>query len=217
LTTALIANTDPHLDQRCTSDNCKTFDTAISPKHCKTCWDTADAITNYNSWPARLTYTGSELVGVLQANPFELDGAAHTCVLQCKAGYYRPPYSDPLLQECLICSDNCKTCVTAEDNCTSCWQDAGITNADWVGSDTYTDQEVMHRHAASPFTHFASENRCILNCKDHYWSNDSSTYNKASDPLDQRCTSTNCKAWDYAANLASNTPDTCAQCWANAD
>jgi hypothetical protein len=34
LGTALIAGTDPHLDQRCTSDNCKTFDTAQNPKLC---------------------------------------------------------------------------------------------------------------------------------------------------------------------------------------
>ena len=169
------------------------------------------------SWPAKLTYTTAEMIGVLQTNPFELDAAAHTCVLQCKAGYFRPPYSDPLLQECVICSDNCKTCVTSAENCTSCWQDAGITDSSWVGSDTYTDQEVMHRHSTSPFTHDASDNTCILNCKDHYWSNDSSTYNTASDPLDQRCTSTNCKAWDYAASLTTNTPDTCSQCWSNTD
>jgi hypothetical protein len=117
LTTALIANTDPHLDQRCTSDNCKTFDPTQDPKHCKTCWTKDDAVTNYRSWPARLTYTSSEIAGILQDTPFVLDTSLHTCILQCKDGYYKPPYSDPLLQECLVCGDNCKTCQTSADNC----------------------------------------------------------------------------------------------------
>jgi len=125
----------------------------------------------------------------------------HTCILQCKSGYYRPPYSDPLHQECLICSDNCKTCSESAENCTSCWQDAGIIDHEaWVGNDTYSQQEIMYRHSTVPFSHDTETKRCILNCKDAFWSNDNSIFNKAIDPLDQRCTSNNCKSWDYQSN-----------------
>ena len=85
LTTALIANTDPHLDQRCTSDNCKTFDTAISPKHCMTCWTQAD-IATYSTWLGKQTYAETEVTGRLEALPFKLEN--NICLLTCATGYW---------------------------------------------------------------------------------------------------------------------------------
>ena len=59
---ALIDATDPELDQRCTSDNCRKFDVTQSAKHCTECWDTADMAT-YSAWIGRGSYTEAEVAG----------------------------------------------------------------------------------------------------------------------------------------------------------
>jgi hypothetical protein len=54
------------------------------------------------------------------------------------------------------------------------------------------------RDTAGPFVANAS-NQCELFCfAAHYWTNTNSVYNKALTPIDQRCTSANCKHWNYA-------------------
>jgi hypothetical protein len=70
-----------------------------------------------------------------------------------------------------------------------------MDDAAWRGSDTYTQQEHLHKRGIQPWLLDGTE--CVLHCKDGYWSNEDSAHNKAADPLDQRCTSDNCKDWDY--------------------
>jgi hypothetical protein len=112
LGTALIASTDPHLDQRCSSDNCKTFDAGQNPKYCLTCWTQADMAT-YSTWLGKQTYAETEVAGRVLAQPFNLEN--NTCLLTCTTGYWANwgtgghliDSTDPAWdQRCT--SDNCK-------------------------------------------------------------------------------------------------------------
>jgi hypothetical protein len=158
LGTALIANTDPHLHQRCSSDNCKTFDTAISPKHCKTCWTQAD-MAAYSSWLGRGSYTEHEVSGRVFALPFNLEN--NMCALQCDAGYWAnlgttdhliSPTDAPRDQRCAF--DNCKQFDNTQSpkHCTECWNTADLaTYGLWLGRGSYLATEVAGRVSALPF------------------------------------------------------------------
>jgi hypothetical protein len=86
-----------------------------------------------------------------------------------------------------------------------------MDEAAWRGSDTYTQQEHLHKRGIQPWLLDGTE--CVLHCKDGYWSNEDSVHNKSADPLDQRCTSDNCKDWDYDLGSVSITPAPCKTCW----
>jgi len=56
---------------------------------------------------------------------------------------------------------------------------------------------------------------CEIQCKEGYWANTISYYNKSVDGNDQRCTYNNCKNWDYddITSVPRMTAKTCKLCW----
>ena len=79
----------------------------------------------------------------------------------------------------------------------------------------YTEQEIFGVNVETPFTLNDTTKFCEINCKTGFWSNINSSYNKADDGNDQRCTSNICKNWDYE-NLKQNDEDKyniCSECW----
>jgi hypothetical protein len=54
-----------------------------------------------------------------------------------------------------------------------------------------------------------------MQCLPDYWSNAKSTFGRASNGNDQRCTYNNCKNWDFAGGMTDN--KTCTVCWGTDD
>ena len=81
----LINLVEPAPDQRCSSDNCKTFNYNHSPDDCITCWNETD-MNVYSAWFARASYKEAGVSGRLQAEPFKLN--TDHCQLQCGAGFW---------------------------------------------------------------------------------------------------------------------------------
>jgi hypothetical protein len=87
----------------------------------------------------------------------------------------------------------------------------------WLASGSYKKQEVAARLVSSPFAYDSADKICVLQCRPDFWANKSSAWDAAADVFDQRCTSTNCKSWDYASNLDAHTSEVCTACWDTAD
>jgi hypothetical protein len=149
------------------------------------------------------------------------------CNLQCAAGYWANQAStyntasDALDQRCTW--HNCKNWdYNANDplrtakTCTLCWDHADISAyATWDAKDSYKDKELVGRDTAEPFRLHTGQ--CGLQCKLGFWSNWKSAYNSAPDALDQRCTSDNCKDWDYTSANSSDHAKKCTMCWDKLD
>jgi hypothetical protein len=219
------------LDQRCTSGNCKHWDYAAdnpfkTPRTCTVCWDFSE-ISSYGTWDGSPSYTQYEITGVATDIPFLLDAYTQTCELVCKVGYWSnwdsswDIKSNEWDQRCT--SDNCKRFDWAADKatepstkCTQCWADSDMSVGDWTKFDGYRSyfaQELIAREPSGSFTNVSGV--CHLNCKPGYWANMNSDYNTASTEYDQRCTSDNCRDWNYAGD--SDPPTTCTSCWRKAD
>ena len=216
-------------DQRCISDNCKTFNHASGSDiatRCTSCFAVIDMVP-FSGFPAFRSYFEQEIIPHDTAEPWTLVG--NICRLNCAAGYWSNFNSkahvklDLFDQRCT--SDNCKAWGHALNNpgqtakrCTECFDKADMEPyTSWDGKGSYTLYELAGRDIEAPWELDNNYLACKLTCLPKYWSNYSSKYNTASGPTDQRCTSTNCKDWDYASNLAINTSDICTACWADSD
>jgi hypothetical protein len=157
--------------------------------------------------------------------PYNLEN--DQCNLQCAPGYWANQAStyntasDALDQRCTW--HNCKNWdYNANDplrtakTCTLCWDHADISAyATWDAKSSYKDKELVGRDTAEPFRLHTGQ--CGLQCKLGFWSNWKSAYNSASDALDQRCTSDNCKDWDYTSANSSDHAKKCTMCWDKLD
>jgi hypothetical protein len=200
-------------DQRCTSNNCKNWDyNANSPqktaKICTQCWYGSD-IFPYRNWDGYKSYTEQEMIGFLKFLPFTHNYVTHQCELRCDPKYWSNWKSgvgqsaDEYDQRCT--SNNCKTwdysiSTATAKNCKTCWTEADIFTDynSWDAKNSYLQQELVGRLQTEPFKLDPISKKCDLQCQTTYWSNLNSKSGKAADELDQRCTSDNCKNWNYA-------------------
>jgi hypothetical protein len=213
-------------DQRCTFDNCKDWDYSTpgtTSQTCKTCWTKADLDT-YAEWDGRSSYTREELEGQIIEIPF-VKNTDNICELQCGSGYWSNAKStfgrasNGNDQRCTY--NNCKQwnfkVSGAKNNaCTECWNiDDIAAYSSWDVRSDYSLAEVLGMNQKTPFKIDNDTNQCQLQCADGYWSNFKSSFNRAANANDQRCTSDNCKDWDYFSG--TGLPTTCTRCWIYAD
>jgi hypothetical protein len=108
---ALINAVNPEHDQRCTSDNCKTFISAQNAGYCDACWPAAE-VNTYETWIGKSSYSQVQIAGKDASGPFLKHVATNSCQLQCDTGYWSyfnsnaSGSTDPLDQRCTW--DNCK-------------------------------------------------------------------------------------------------------------
>jgi hypothetical protein len=222
---------DAH-DQRCTYNNCKSWgyanaDLAKTAKTCTLCWTEPD-VSDWSNWDVSHAYSRASVFGRDASEPFRLN-TNKECELVCKAHYWSNlqattgnPAADFNDQKCT--STNCKlTDYTVSKNtgeeCTVCWDDDDIKVYNkWMGRSSYFEEETRNRLASQPFSLNSMTKKCELQCATNHWSNWKSQYKSAgNDQYDQRCTSDNCKTWDYAANSAVKNASTCTLCWDQPD
>jgi hypothetical protein len=174
----LIAAINSTLDQRCTSNNCKTMDSSQDPKWCLSCWEELD-VNPYGSWFGKGSYLPAETEGRDTAAPFLLDPVTHTCGLQCATGYWTNKGTDYINttdwqwhQRCT--SDNCKTFDTAKSPkwCLTCWIESDIDPyGSWLGKGSYLPTETVARDTSVPFLLDSATGICGLQCAATYWTN----------------------------------------------
>ena len=223
------AGAEPLMDQRCTDDNCKTWAHATAsglPSECQTCWDEND-IAGYGTWAARGSYTPQEIEF---RDGLGFENVENVCKLNCLPNYWSNwdsthlPAEPKRDQRCT--SYNCKAWAHDPPNvaktsnvCSECWDwSTDIDNYDtWDARSKYTKQEIAGAHKTTPFTIDPTTNICALQCAAGWWSNFGSTWNwgVTFEKLDQRCTSDNCKDWNYEDGVDPSTK--CSQCWKEAD
>lgn len=196
-------------DQRCISTNCKAFNYSINDytgAECTKCWAEVD-MASYPAWMGRSDYTQLEVANRMTDEPFRMNFNTQQCELQCAIGYWtnwgsaQSSAADIFDQRCI--SANCKNWIVAgsntADTCSDCWNESEIAAyATWDARHSYSLEAMAGRDTAGPFVTNASS-QCELFCyAAHYWTNANSVYNKAPTPIDQRCTSANCKDWNHA-------------------
>jgi hypothetical protein len=82
--------------------------------------------------------------------------------------------------------------------CSACWDDSDMTPySTWDGRGSYSEQEVTDRSPQNSFILEHQSSKCVLQCGLGFWSNYNSQFNKAANEYDQRCTSFNCKDWQW--------------------
>lgn len=231
------------------TDILDTFTRAIETKqvipkeeYCTLCWD-KDDVADYDNWGGKTVYTTDEVHGIHPDTPFSLhnnisvfDNGTNICEMQCKAEFWsnaRSSYNRLSFgndQRCTFgaCKnwdyDNIRDIGENVWNlCTECWGAGELSYyAGWDGKVGFTEEEVANAHEKEPFTRrYDGDTRghCELKCKSEFWSNYNSSFNKASDINDQRCTYDNCKNWDYTDTTSDPKPTakTCNTCWSTDD
>ena len=214
-------NSDEY-DQRCTSDNCKSWnhaaDSAAEPStKCTECFTQAEMLI-YNNWDARGSYPEfavefRKLGTLVGERPWEL--TSNECILHCQDGYWSniSIVTNVLDQNCIY--DNCKTWNTAVGvkSCTSCWAHGDLIVWDtWLGRGSYTVSAIMGRVSTNPWV--LENDKCILNCGDEFWLDYRSSDPLVVDRLLARCSSRGCKDWD---STGAGHPLDCTDCWKKED
>jgi hypothetical protein len=218
--------------QVCTYMNCKAWNyTELHPtrdsKHCTQCWSGSD-VDNYPSWDGKGPFSEEDIKGRDPETPFVLNSDG-VCELQCKPGWWTNwdstvnAVTDPHAQKCTY--DNCKSYDSgatdaSSDNCKTCWSRNDVDNPKWAGRHSYTKAEISSEKAhGEPFIleidPQTGKGQCVLKCKGTYWSNHKSGSGKAVDMNDQRCTYSNCKAWDHESPTGYSW--FCTACWDKSD
>jgi hypothetical protein len=227
---ARYTNSTDVWDQRCTSDNCKTWDhtsdplnTALNSDTCTLCWKDTD-LDPYETWDGRETYTKQEVRYRDTTESWNL--VESECHLQCTTNYWsnwgstwNSASGNVRDQRCS--SNNCKmwaygtadSALTA-DTCTVCWAETDITGGSWDARPSYSEREISGRFLFTPFILNHTTAKCELQCRTGYWSNQNS-WDPPADVWNQRCTSNNCKTWKY--NEVTANPEDCDTCWVEAD
>jgi len=101
--------------------------------------------------------------------------------------------------------DECKLWKPEDESvmneCKECWIETDLEDyVNWDGRGSFNLQEIYGRDKEQPFELDSTTKTCALQCKDGFWSNHDSTYNKAAFGADQRCSWANCKNWDYSGS-----------------
>jgi hypothetical protein len=171
-------------------------------KTCTVCWGTDD-LADHPSWDAKSTYSIHEVSGTTVAEPFKLDDADKVCKIQCLPDYWsnaKSTYGRASIGNDQRCTyNNCKNWdyeggVTDNKTCTVCWgTDDLADHPSWDAKSTYSIHEVSGTIVAEPFKLDDADKVCKIQCLPDYWSNAKSTYGRASNGNDQRCTYNNCK------------------------
>jgi hypothetical protein len=125
------------------------------------------------------------------------------CLLQCKDGYFVHFSTDGDFRSlnCIVCSENCKTCAESSTRCLSC-REVDDDFRSWGGGKFYTGDTPTGWHDTKPFQYDFKNFRCNLRCKDYTFQQSGwfmqIDVDSPDDPLKQKCTrcSDNCKYCD---------------------
>jgi hypothetical protein len=150
------------------------------------------------------------------------------CKLKCKAGFWSTynhhfsPEIDVMKQRCG--SEICKSVGYDEGIkwplhfCSSCWSKADMELPDWPGlahHDQHTWEGIDLDHSLGPWKHAGF--KCVLQCKDGYWSNSEAVSNSVDliNSFEAQCSSNNCLKWNWRS--AAENPTRCSECFQSTD
>jgi hypothetical protein len=193
-----LENAADPLTQNCVkcSDNCKTCSGTADT--CLSCFDIKNEISS--TWVSDHPSYASLDTGAIELISFMYSASEKKCLLQCKEGYF-VHFSTPGdfgSLNCIVCSENCKTCADTNTRCLSC-REVDDDFRLWGGGLSYTGDTLNGWHDTKPFQYDFTNFRCNLRCKDHIFQQSGwfmqIDLQSPNDPLKQKCSrcSDNCK------------------------